>query len=543
MPTAYSYIRFSSPEQAKGDSHRRQQQAAEQYCRDNGLELAADSEYTFFDSGRSAYSGKHLSDEGELKRFLDLVESGSIPPGSVLIVESLDRLSREHVKSALPRFLDLLAKSIVVVTLADGRRYDSDYNELDLIVSIVTMSRAHEESRTKGQRVSSAWKEKQRLARENRTPLGAACPYWLEYRDGAYHRIPERIKVVQHIFQLSQSGHGQRLIAKLLNESGTPVFGSANRNKSGAWGSSSVNKILENKALLGYYQPTNFIDGKRLPSGEPVPGFFPAVIDEETFYAAQAARNLRKVSKATRPAKEFNLWAGVAKCRQCGEPMHLVNKGKPPKGAKYLRCYGAVKGTCGNKHVRLDRSEFVFREVLAKVDSLALVQDNTAALGRALAASEGKSSDISERLTSLQQQILTFGAKIPPTLVQTLAALDNQLTEETATQERLRADIARETIASKDDFFNRLDLVSFAGRSAANAVLKRLRLNVYIRSSGPNACSFDVSSTMPNEFKGKWPLMRFLLTSNDIYFQPFTTDSLQRGITQGDAPEIDTETA
>lgn len=41
MQKAYSYIRFSSPEQAKGDSYRRQREAAEAYCQANGLELVA----------------------------------------------------------------------------------------------------------------------------------------------------------------------------------------------------------------------------------------------------------------------------------------------------------------------------------------------------------------------------------------------------------------------------------------------------------------------------------------------------------------------
>lgn len=50
-PKAYSYIRFSSPEQAKGDSYRRQREAALAYCQEQGLELAATNEYTFFDRG------------------------------------------------------------------------------------------------------------------------------------------------------------------------------------------------------------------------------------------------------------------------------------------------------------------------------------------------------------------------------------------------------------------------------------------------------------------------------------------------------------
>jgi DNA invertase Pin-like site-specific DNA recombinase len=52
------------------------------------------------DLGVSAFRGKN-ADHGALKAFLDRVESGLIQPGSYLIVESLDRLSRTDITYAL----------------------------------------------------------------------------------------------------------------------------------------------------------------------------------------------------------------------------------------------------------------------------------------------------------------------------------------------------------------------------------------------------------------------------------------------------------
>lgn len=150
MSKVFSYIRFSSAKQSAGDSYARQVRAAKAFCDEYNLEMADARDYLFFDSGRSAYKGRHLDDTGELARFLTYVEDGTIPAGSYLVVESLDRLSRERVRDALPRFLDLLAKGINVYTSTDKRLYTRDYNEIDLIISIITMSRAHEESATKG---------------------------------------------------------------------------------------------------------------------------------------------------------------------------------------------------------------------------------------------------------------------------------------------------------------------------------------------------------------------------------------------------------
>lgn len=231
---AYSYIRFSSPEQAKGDSYRRQRTAAEDYCRKHDIELASSREYTFLDKGRSAYTGRHLDDEGQLRRFLDLVESGAIERGSYLLVESLDRLSREKVSTALPRFMDLLNSGIRVVTLSDERLYTEEFNELDLIISIVHMSRAHSESSIKAQRLSAVWDKKKNLARTELKPLGKACPAWLELVDGQYQPSPNRVETILMIFELAIAGYGQGVIPRILNERGVAVFGSRNRNHSGA---------------------------------------------------------------------------------------------------------------------------------------------------------------------------------------------------------------------------------------------------------------------------------------------------------------------
>ena len=58
-PKAYSYIRFSTPEQGHGDSERRQREAATEYAENNGLELVLDREYQFLDFGVSAYKGRN----------------------------------------------------------------------------------------------------------------------------------------------------------------------------------------------------------------------------------------------------------------------------------------------------------------------------------------------------------------------------------------------------------------------------------------------------------------------------------------------------
>jgi len=87
----YSYLRFSDIRQKAGTSVERQEEYAAKYARENGMEL--DTQLTLRDEGLSAYHQKHVK-KGALGVFLKAIEDGRVPPGSVLIVESLDRLSR-----------------------------------------------------------------------------------------------------------------------------------------------------------------------------------------------------------------------------------------------------------------------------------------------------------------------------------------------------------------------------------------------------------------------------------------------------------------
>ena len=65
-PTAYSYARFSTPEQERGDSERRQIEAARVYAEQHGFVL---DESIVVDRGVSAFAGKNVS-EGALGEFI-----------------------------------------------------------------------------------------------------------------------------------------------------------------------------------------------------------------------------------------------------------------------------------------------------------------------------------------------------------------------------------------------------------------------------------------------------------------------------------------
>jgi DNA invertase Pin-like site-specific DNA recombinase len=362
-PRAYSYVRMSTDLQLKGDSLRRQLEASAAYAATHDLELVDES--CLQDIGVSAFKGANVA-EGALGRFLEAAKAGTVPAGSFLLVESLDRLSRQEVRKSLGIFLSIVDAGVNIVTLADNHVYTAQKTELvDLLTSLVIMSRAHEESQTKSRRVGAAWANKRANARNR--PLTATCPAWLRLSQDRtkYEVIEDRAAIVRLIFEESASGIGNYSITQRLNRRRVPHFG-----KSNGWHPSYVSKILKNRAVIGEFQPHRLGDGRRRPDGDPILGYFPAVVEDATFYRAQLGLSQRLVRGAGRKgAHVSNLFSGILTCAYCRSPMKFENKGRPPKGANFLVCDGAKRGLgCEATRWRYDHFEASFLAFVREVD-------------------------------------------------------------------------------------------------------------------------------------------------------------------------------
>lgn len=240
---AYSYIRFSTPSQMKGNSLNRQLEASRKYAKDQGWIL----DESLQDLGLSAFKGIHKI-KGALGKFLELVNVRKIEEGSFLIVENLDRLSRQEVHVALLQFTNIINANITIVTLQDGQWYSKQSitdNWAQLVISITYMARAYDESLRKSQRISSAWDSKRNRAINGERKLTARCPIWLKLsKDKTYFDIIKPAEeVINLIFDMKLAGKGSETIAKDLNQS--PLWKPAGRkDKVPSWRKSYINKIL-----------------------------------------------------------------------------------------------------------------------------------------------------------------------------------------------------------------------------------------------------------------------------------------------------------
>lgn len=350
-PKAYSYIRFSSPEQEKGDSIRRQTEYSEQVAAKLGLVL--DDSMRLTDRGLSAYKGDHRT-KGALGEFLNQIEAGNILPGSVLIIEALDRLSREGMLEAIHLLTGILLKGIDLYTAMDDKHFQkSTYDLADLIISATKLQQGHEESEKKSKRLLAAWKNKRTQAANGDRKLTGRCPAWLTLSEDkkTFAVLPEVAQAINQIFQMKLAGKGTWTIERELNQQN--VW----KPKNG-WRKSYIDKILRNPAVHGEFQMYRKVDNKRIPIGEPITDYYPPIVDKALFNRVQEIIRYNRQVKGNNGGRNgsiSNLFGHLARCSSCGGPMAFVNKGKD---WQYLQCDKARRGLgCDKTTIRYDSIE------------------------------------------------------------------------------------------------------------------------------------------------------------------------------------------
>lgn len=286
--TAYSYLRFSSPEQERGDSLRRQREMRDGWLKRHP-KVTLDTSLTLEDRGVSALRGKHRSDRHALGQFVQMVHTGRVAKGSFLLVENLDRLSREEVGEAVEFFLSIVNRGIRVVQLMPHEQVFAKPVDLTrLILAVVELARAGSESAAKATRLTEKWAERKRLAAEGKGIVTARCPAWLTVTDGKFEFKPGARDTIRRIFAASRAGHGSRVIARDLMADRVPHF------CGGCWNHTYVREMLASRSPVGEMQPYRKVDGKRVKDGPPVPGYFPQAVTDAEWHATQRALTTRR---------------------------------------------------------------------------------------------------------------------------------------------------------------------------------------------------------------------------------------------------------
>ena len=388
--TAYSYLRFSSKKQATGASLKRQLDGTEAWCKTRNLRL---DPINFRDLGISAFHGKNHT-EGALSAFLQAIRSGRIKGGSVLVIEKLDRLSRDEITDSLTVFIEIIKAGVEIHSILDGKVHSREAinkNPMELMYSVIELAKARDFSLTLSKRVTDAQERKRAAARQGK-PGTKRCPFWLQLVNDKFQLIPERVAVMERIIEMATDGFGPVTLAKRLNRE--KVVGPSGKG----WALSTLQHLLKSRTLIGEYQPgTRPQESAWKPSGKPIANYYPALISEEKFYRLQSVVAARAVGRRGRRGKAVaNLFGRVLVSGQDGGTMTITRKNKN------IATMASVRGLNGEAPFRGFHYPTFEREFLLWVTELRL-QPTQEAVDR--------TTELTGRIAEKQRQIDRTKAK------------------------------------------------------------------------------------------------------------------------------------
>ncbi|WP_298692052.1 recombinase family protein [uncultured Sphingomonas sp.] len=312
---AIIYARFSTSEQSKGYSLERQKSTAMDFSITRGWVI----EKMICDEGRSAYHGANRLEGSSLHEF-ELEARNGLHRGKVLVVENIDRLSRQGPRAAAQLIWGLNESGVDVATYHDGRIYRGEENSdlLDVFTLILNAQNAHQESSNKSKRTSATWEKRfEAISSGNQRAPVPHTPMWIDRIDDAYALNEHRTAVLNEIYDLYIDGVGIHRLVGILNERDEPTWTSTNRNKNG-WFYSHIYRLLTKRSVLGEYV-TNA--GKTLATS-----FYPQAITAEKWNRAQAALGMRKGNQRKSKTKgNRNLLSQIVVCGQCGGGAHFAH--------------------------------------------------------------------------------------------------------------------------------------------------------------------------------------------------------------------------
>jgi len=272
-----------------------------------------------------------------------LARAGKLAPYPCLVLESLDRFSRQDLDESEPAVMDLLKSGVAIHIKFSGQTFTraSTVELGDRIVIMVALKAAYNYSQQLSERVTAAKNRKlERLQNGEKVNIRDYAPRWISWnKESKTLGLNDNAEAVRVIFREYQAGKSLASICRTLHSSNIPSF------LGGHWTKQTVRKILSNPATFGEFK------GKD--------GVFKNVISKEQFEDVQTilSRNagvkLAKGQKAPegaefgrrgRKSKHINIFKGLVRCCECEHSMSMNTSRSHP----YYRCDSHIHGACSN---------------------------------------------------------------------------------------------------------------------------------------------------------------------------------------------------
>ncbi|EPR1414797.1 recombinase family protein [Citrobacter koseri] len=381
MKKVFVYHRVSSDQQLDGSGIARQAELLEGYLDRTGIcsEMDDPIPVVLSDQGVSAFKGLNIS-EGELGAWMEEVRNG-MWDSSILVVESIDRFSRQNPFDVMGYINALMAHNVAIHDVM-ANIVISRSNSKDLPFVMMNAQRAYDESKYKSDRIRKGWAKKREQAFNKGTIVTNKRPQWIDVEDDKYV-LNHKAAVIKEIFELYKTGLGCPTIAKELQKKEDERY-KFNR----AWTGELVHKILTNRRVTGKIFISETIrnhDDLDNPVAQKKyqMDVYPVVVNEDEFELVQELLKSRRPNSGRVTVKKTeneevliksNLFSGIARCTECGGSMyHNVVRAKrtPKKGDpkvdeyRYIRCLNERDGLCENKAMTYETVErFVVEHII-----------------------------------------------------------------------------------------------------------------------------------------------------------------------------------
>lgn len=333
---AIAVLRWSTLEQGNSDrsSEARQDANISRMAAQHGWPVVE----RHVDAGRSAFTGENLT-KGKLGELTRRFHTGALDPAEhVVVVEELDRLSRQSPGVMTAWLTPLLNLGLTIGIANTGQILTKSVMETDFGGFVTMMSSAfsnYEFSRKQRERGNASWTKRREAAASGKNLSRHRARGWLRWDGEAkdYVPIPDRVWLVREMFRLRLKGEGKSAIAKHFNELAAKDdryrAWSTSKTPPKAWTASAIARIVQDRAVTGFVQYHRNPRGaeKKVPIGDPIK-VYPAVIDDVMWARANDARLVNQLKTQGRGRAVSNLLGPLAKCRECGGTMQPLGSSR-----------------------------------------------------------------------------------------------------------------------------------------------------------------------------------------------------------------------
>ena len=380
MATVHSYARFSTKKQEIGDSEKRQNEGLMKFIAKGKHTL---SDLRYLDAGKSGFRGNK---QKHLDAFLDILRAndGRIKSGDILYVEAIDRLSRKGIRDTQKVVNSILTAGVsIAISLPVEKTYlATNENDLGDAVELVAFAfAAHSYSKSLSDRVKSFHRGARERAYKSKTPINSgSTPAWLIRNSSGFSFKPGAKEAIAYIYQRTIDGLGGKRLVGELNEKFICFA------RKGRWSETYMRMILTDRRAMGEMQPHIMNEkNERVYAGDPISGYYPSAISEETWRLANASSANRRVERGGRTTGYVNLFTGLVWNVQDQCPMHLVTyfqtrvKDKRKVIIRRLKSVKATDKVAGACHatIGIEDFEYVVLQWLRELDKSAFTGENS----------------------------------------------------------------------------------------------------------------------------------------------------------------------